>query len=545
MIKTETPREKLLRLMAESRAKKAVVTEANDLTPITINLPSPAPVITYNAEQQAFVDLVTSGRSCVLIGAAGTGKTTCTKGAIQSLIQTGQAGVLQTSDHKHLKANTPGIVCISYTRRAVNNIRKAMDSSMKNNCMTIHKLLEYQPVYNTVIDQETGESRESVSFEATRNFNSPLPAEIHTIVIDESSMVSTDYFEKIEAALHPSTRKKVQFIFLGDIQQLPPVFGSAILGFKMLTLPVIELTQVYRQALESPIIRLAHRILSGVEIAEEQFNEWAIKDKLKIMAFPKKFEPAIALIAISKFITTYYEAGVYDPEQDQILIPFNKGLGTLAVNNYVANFIAKRVQRPVYHVIAGYTNLYFSIGDKILVDKEDAIILDIRANPKYLGKVPKKQSITMDYEGNDTMYHSQDEFDSLANVDHLLNAFDKSSDEATRQCSHILKVRLLDTDREQEIYSVGDIKNIILAYALTVHKSQGSEWRKVFCFFHNSHNTMIQRELLYTAVTRARECLYVICEKDTFSRGITGQRITGNTLVEKAEFFKGKVEAGY
>ena len=88
------------------------------------------------------------------------------------------------------------------------------------------------------------------------------------------------------------------------------------------------------------------------------------------------------------------------------------------------------------------------------------------------------------------------------------------------------------------------MNSIVMAYALTVHKSQGSEWRKVFFILHQSHNTMIQRELMYTACTRAREELYVICEPDSFEKGITGQRIRGNTLTEKAQFFKGKLESG-
>ena len=82
-----------------------------------------------------------------------------------------------------------------------------------------------------------------------------------------------------------------------------------------------------------------------------------------------------------------------------------------------------------------------------------------------------------------------------------------------------------------------------MAYALTVHKSQGSEWKKVFVILHQSHNTMIQRELLYTACTRAREELYVICEPDSFVKGVNGQRIKGNTLAEKSAFFKGKLDS--
>lgn len=81
--------------------------------------------ITYNAEQQEFIDLATSLKSSILIGAAGTGKTTCMMGAIQSLIHTGKIPPLPRElDHKHLSPETPGIVAVSYTRRAVTNLKR-------------------------------------------------------------------------------------------------------------------------------------------------------------------------------------------------------------------------------------------------------------------------------------------------------------------------------------------------------------------------------------------------------------------------------------
>ena len=95
-------------------------------------------------------------------------------------------------------------------------------------------------------------------------------------------MISVDLFHQIYIALE--NPQSVQFIFLGDIQQLPPVFGSAILGYKMLSLPTIELTQVYRQALESPIIRLAHRILSGNPIPQSELESLNEKGKLKLLS---------------------------------------------------------------------------------------------------------------------------------------------------------------------------------------------------------------------------------------------------------------------
>ena len=202
------------------------------------------------------LSLSTSLQSCVLIGAAGTGKTTCVMGSINTLIKSGAIPIMRdTAGHKHLALNSPGIVAVSFTRRAVSNLRKAMPSGLEANCMTIHKALEYQPTWYEVDDPETGETKSMMRFEPSRTFMNPLPQSIKTVIIDESSMVSVDLFHKIYVSLE--NPMDVQFIFLGDIQQLPPVFGSAILGYKMLSLPTIELIQVYRQALESPIIRLA------------------------------------------------------------------------------------------------------------------------------------------------------------------------------------------------------------------------------------------------------------------------------------------------
>ena len=222
--------------------------------------------ITLNSKQMEFVHLATSGSSAVLIGAAGTGKTTAQKAVVQALISSGLAGILDPMGHKHLPANTPGIVICAYTRRATANIRRNVSAELQGNCITIHKLLEYGPVYNEIYDSESGLTRTKMAFEPSRNSDNPLPSSIHTIIIEEASMVAVELYEEIiRACPH-----KVQFIFLGDIQQLPPVFGSAILGFKLLELPVVELTEVYRQALDSPIISLAHRILSGRPISLKQ-----------------------------------------------------------------------------------------------------------------------------------------------------------------------------------------------------------------------------------------------------------------------------------
>jgi exodeoxyribonuclease V alpha subunit len=504
--------------------------------------------IEYNAEQWAFIQLVLGGKSCVLIGAAGTGKTTSTRGAIETLLQTKHIPQID-AQHKHLPADTPAIVFISYTRRAVMNLRKAVPSELASNCITIHKLLEYAPVFYEVFDEVAGEYKKTMKFEPSRNRYNPLPPSIRTIIIDESSMVSVALYAQILDALGEN-RLNVQFIFLGDIQQLPPVFGSAILGYKMLSLPVIELTQVYRQALESPIIRLAHRILSGVPILLEEMASWNVPDKLKLHPWKKKISSDSALLTVAAFFKQSYDKGVYNTEEDMILIPFNKACGTDELNKHIANHIARRKGLVTYEVIAGYNKHYFSEGDKILYEKEDAILVGIKRNPVYAGKWPQSASTKLDYWGclqeleDKELEHHVDETESEDDVDRMLELMGSDVEDRVREASHILTIRLLDSDRELEVKTASEINNLIMAYALTVHKSQGSEWKRVFLILHQSHNTMIQRELLYTGCTRAREELYVICEPDSFTKGINGQRIKGNTLKEKSEFFKGKVDAG-
>ena len=554
-------KEKLADLLAKARAARSILTSPSNAEGDMEHLPLQenekeketekegvgihGEAITYNAKQFSFIKTATAGESCILIGAAGTGKTTCTRGAIESLIQSGKAGILHAHGHKHLvEEGTPGIVAVSFTRRAVTNLRRAMPLEMKNNCITIHKLLEYQPVYYTILDEVSGEEKKTMRFEATRNKHRPLPDSIRTIIIDESSMVSVELYKELLDALPHSC----QFIFLGDIQQLPPVFGSAILGYKMLELKTIELTQVYRQALESPIIRLAHRILSGTPIPHEEYPEWKFPDKLTLHPWKKKLNSDLALATAAKFFTTAITHGAYIPNEDIILVPFNKACGTDELNKHIAQHLARHTGTDVYEIIAGFNKVYLHVGCKVLYDREDAEVITISVNGTYLGKRPIPHSPTLDYWGHDSdpaKIKSEADLSEDA-VDFLLDqaaAMTGQDDERVKQASHIITLKMLDSDVIVTLDTASEINSLIMGYALTVHKAQGSEWRKVFCLFHQSHATMLQRELLYTAVTRAREELYVICEPETFTNGIRSQRIKGDTLAEKAIYFQGKKDS--
>lgn len=513
-------------------------------------------IIQYNTLQQAFVTLATTGEDCILIGAAGTGKTTCMKGVVSTLILSGRAGLLDPGDHKYLIEGTPGIVVAAFTRRAVNNIRKNMPEDMQANCITIHKLLEYEPHFYSVFDEETGKERNKVEFVPTRDQMRPLPESIHTIIFEESSMVGTDLYKEVRNALCHLHQE----IFLGDIQQLPPVFGPAILGFKLQTLRTIELTEVYRQALESPIIRLAHRVLSGKTIEPEELATMIDAPALVIKPWSKTITPGAAMMVIGNCIPDangrlglfpqLISSGGYDPNEDMILIPQNVGLGTQELNRYIAQYLAHTAGRDVWEVVAGFNKHYFSVGDKVMYERADGIITKIETNPLYSGsKLVRAPSPTLTYWGMETSRAKKEQNSGVENAefddtDFLLGQAAISDEDRVHAASHIITIKLLDSENEVKVDKAAQINNTILGYALTVHKSQGSEWRRVFLVFHKSHNRMLQRELLYTAVTRAKEELIVICEKDSFICGIESQRIKGNTLAEKAEYFKGKYVHG-
>lgn len=534
----------LEQLVAEARAAKE--NKLNTLTPIN------KPLFQYNTEQQKFINLVLSGQSCTLIGAAGTGKTTCVKGAILELISSGQAGTYKDSvgePHKHLQKDSPGIVAVSFTNRAVQNLKRNLPPDLHNNCLTIHKLLEYKPFFEEIYDTTTCDYKTKRTFQPSRNSGNPLCPSIKTIIIDESSMVATDLFQNLVNAIG----HKVQFIYLGDIQQLPPIFGPAILGFKMLehisSNQLVELTHVYRQALESPIIRLAHKILSGTPIPHTEFTSLN-SPGLALNFLNKPLDEDNTLLTYGSVFNSFFNAGKYNPESDIILMPFNKAVGTIELNKRIANFLARKYNRETFEINAGFNKLYLSVGDKVMLDKEDGIVTEIKCNSLYTGQAVQSSSKTLDYWGHDkekyqsgTFIDNQSNANSVHDIDNLLSAFATNAEDddiKSRQASHIITIKLTDSGEEETINTTGEIATLALGYAITIHKAQGSQWPRVFCLFHRTHNTMIQRELLYTAVTRAQEELVIICEQDTFVKGIAKQRIQGNTLEEKAEYFKGK-----
>lgn len=490
--------------------------------------------VVLNAEQQRAVSLIASGASCCIIGAAGTGKTTTTHAAVTELLASHRVPLLRTPT-KFLPQGAPGIAGIAFTRRASANLRAQMPEQLRSNVMTLHALIEFEPVEYEMIDAD-GNFRMSMRFEPQRHAGNPLPEDLRVIIVDESSMLSVDLFKLLLDALH----HEVQFVFIGDIQQLAPVFGEAILGFRLLELPVVELTQVYRQALESPIIRLAHRVLSGKQItAPELSSEWQSPGQLVVARWPAKTSPERAENIAIQFLEKQLQDGKYNPEEDMVLIPFNKHFGTLRMGKRIAELVDRNSSPPrsVTEIVAGFNRHYLAVGDRLLYDNDEVLLKKVEVNPGYRGKLPSRPfsfsrfgTILGLAESESDESWLEQEIDALANA---------ATEGATDDATHILTLDYGE-GRTTTIKSRGAINKLSFAYCTTVHKAQGLQAPRVFLLLHKQHDIMICRELLYTAITRAQHSLTILCDNATFMGGVIKQQIKGKTLAEKAEYFKGK-----
>ncbi len=500
--------------------------------------------IVLNEKQLLAKEMAFSGRSFCLIGAAGTGKTTAQREIAAQLLLTGSLGThrfrIQGAGQQ---VDAPSIAFIAYTRIASGNLKRAIhkDPDLKealvHNITTFHNLLEYSPV--TYIDQDTG--KECFRFLPARSATNQL--DITHLVIEEASMLGLDHW----AVLYKAMRSGVQIIFIGDINQLPPVFGDSILNYALVQLPVVELTHVYRQAEDSTIIENAHNILAGRSLKEA--NDFQIVRSGTINHTQAKLAISYGSLTFPKWM----DQGVYDPMEDIILSPWNKrDLGTINMNNWIAQSLGTARKAVVYEILAGRNKLYLAEGDKILFNKRVGIIEQIIPNIAYMGKQPKPHSVNLNrfgtYTGN---IDSDDEVDfdavdySNLDLDKLLDKVEEEYEEGdrVRAASHCVTI-VMEGEERVILSAVGNFSDSVftLAYALTVHKAQGCEWRKVFILLHRDHSITLSRELLYTAVTRAREGVVIISKEDIINKTIATQRIKGNSLKEKIEYFNGNLK---
>lgn len=539
-----------------------------------------SPSFQWDDSQLKAIDRILSSQFSCLIGAAGSGKTTVVKEIVSRLESLGEIKPLTYARANGTTRETYNVSFVSFTGKAVEQLRKSIPPRLQCCCETIHSLLEYAPeIQEKLITREDGSvtTKESRVFVPRRTESVKLPQDI--IFIDESGMVGIELWNNLWKALD-KTKPNLKIVLIGDIYQLPAVIGKSILGFALNSpkWTTSILTKIHRQALDNPIIANAHRIKAGqfpVKSASQSgsaLQPFAMKNigeltesernriregQLGLGYFAEKNRPHNALKISLAIIKKLFEKGEYDPRLDQIIVPQNVGtLGQEMLNQHLAplfNSANKRIP-----IKASYETKFLAVGDKVMFTKNDyklgilngmtGYITRISLNGDYKDYAMLKQLEATGYKNLD--FTITDESKELA--ERALNEIDKFGEsmqdgemiQAEQEASHVITVRYtpLGSNDESEISvsKVGQIRGMLLAYAITCHKAQGSEYRRVIVLAHSSNGGMLSREWLYTAVTRARENLILLYNElgdKGLARGLKRQVVKGETIEEKAHNF--------
>jgi len=524
--------------------------------------------ISLDADQSHAVDKAESGHSFCMIGNAGTGKTT-TNQAISLIWRDTHSHIYKDIKYRIKGAGEyaegKSIAIVSWTNQATDNMRKALLTNKDlqefygdaYNITTIHNLLEYSKDYVETWDDELGQTVTKMRYFPTKDADNKL--DITHLVLEEGSLVAVGnggLWNQLEAALPD----ECQIIILGDISQLPPVGGKSILSYALLALPVVELKTIHRQALESPIIRQAYNVLKGKPISTDLLPNG---EGVEVLHGNAKFKTGIDRFkeALAKTLPSFIESKRFILGDSVILSPYNKlgheHVGAMHLSNIIGTYLAHKAGRKVYEIKAGISTLYLSEGDHVLYQKQKAIVTKIERNDNYTGSMPKPASTTLDYWGKDTspLVEAHDElFAHLDSIDLAdIRDIDYSNLDVTedkklteRAASHRVYIQYGSELSDSPVPDIPLDKagqlgadNFYLAYALTVHKAQGSEWDNVIVVVHDSNSSMLFREMLYTAMTRPKKLLIVLGQEHTINKMIKNPRIKGNSLQDKVAFFNG------
>ncbi len=285
-----------------------------------------------------------------------------------------------------------------------------------------------------------------------KNEDNPIDADI--IIIDEASMLDIRLMRDLLSAIKIDS----SLIFVGDIDQLPSVGPGYVLGdlIRSGTVPVCELKKIYRQEGQSQIIKNAHKVRDG------QFPYIKNKDSEDFF-FIEKNDPEEVVNLILHLLSNKIPSSFgMDPLNDvQVLVPTNKGVcGVINLNS--------RIQKMLNPGSTGllHGNRWFRVGDKVIQLKNN-YNKDI-----YNGDIGIITSIDME-----------------------------------------LKEASINYDGRKVDYSFYEMDEINHSYAISIHKSQGSEFKCVIIPLLTSHYMLLQRNLLYTALTRARELAILVGSK--------------------------------
>lgn len=322
---------------------------------------------------------------------------------------------------------------------------------------TIHRLLE------AGIDQNTGKMY------FARDEDNPLKAD--AVIVDEMSMVDIRLMHHLLRAIPRGKR----LILVGDPDQLPPVGPGSPFGDMLRSgcLPAARLTEIFRQAQQSLIVMNAHRI-NGGELPD-------LKNVKSDFFFMRRNSEEELTRLIRDLCTTRLPKNMgIPPEQIQVLSPTRKGgVGTVALNKLLQSALNPPSPDKQEHAYGDYT---FREGDRVM---------QIRNNYDI---VWKKSDGTAAGTG-------------IFNGDvGIIREIDRNKE----------SVRVLYDDREAE-YDFAQLGELEPAFAITVHKSQGSEYRAVILTAWGGSPYLLSRSVLYTAVTRAKELLIIAGREETIA----------------------------
>jgi exodeoxyribonuclease V alpha subunit len=381
--------------------------------------------------QRSAVALALSSKVLVITGGPGVGKTTLVNAILRILSAKGMR-----------------LLLCAPTGRAAKRMNEATGFEAK----TIHRLLE--------VDPRTGGFR--------RDSENPLDCDL--LVIDETSMVDV----LLMHALLKAIPNAAALLVVGDVDQLPSVGPGQVLADMIASgaVPVVRLTEVFRQAAKSQIIVNAHRINEGV------FPDLRKPEGESDFYFVEADDPEAAVPRIVELVKTRIPRRFgLDPIRDtQVLCPMNRGgVGARSLNIELQAALNPAGERKVERF--GWT---FAPGDKVMQIEND-----------YDKEV---------YNG-DIGY--------VVNVD---------LDEGELSASF---------DGRPVTYGFGELDTLVPAYAVTIHKSQGSEYPAVIIPVLTQHYAMLQRNLLYTGITRGKRLVVLVGQKKAIAiavRNVSGRR---------------------
>ncbi len=340
---------------------------------------------------------------------------------------------------------------------------KRMTETTGYEAQTIHRLLE---VNGMPEDDNAG-----ISFE--RNEQNPLEADV--IIIDEMSMVDIRLFGALLKAITAGTK----LILVGDVNQLPSVGPGCVLKDLISSeqIKVVMLTKIFRQAAQSDIVMNAHKINRGEQIA--------LDNKSKDFFFLKRDDAnviiSVLLTLIQKKLPPYVDA---DPYDIQVLAPMRKGLlGVERLNRILQEYLNPEEDSKAEKE---YGDRLFREGDKVM---------QIKNNYQLEWEVRSEYGVLID---SGTGIFNGD-MGIIQQISHYSETVTVSFDEG----------RLVE-------YSFKQLEELELAYAVTIHKSQGSEYPAVLIPLLTGPRMLLNRNLLYTAVTRARKCVMLVGSDEVF-----------------------------